>query len=63
MLEMLRFVGGYLKRLDQFFKRLAAKGIIDLGPVDDDPGGTIADFVDHIGELVGSAIIVKPRVC
>src|SRR6266851_5963403 len=44
-------VGGNLERLNQFFKRLATKGIIDLGPVDDDPGGTIADFVDHIGEF------------
>jgi hypothetical protein len=40
-----------MKGLNKLFKRLAAKGIIDLGPIDDDPGGTIADFVDHIGEF------------
>ncbi len=44
-------VRGNLERLNQFFQRLATKGIIDLGPIDDDPGGTIADFVDHIGEF------------
>jgi methylmalonyl-CoA mutase cobalamin-binding subunit len=56
-------VGGNLKRLDQFFQRLTAKGIIELGPVDDDPGGPIADFVDHIGEFGRILSSVKPRAC
>jgi hypothetical protein len=44
-------VRGDLERLNQFFQRLAAKSIIDLGPIDDDPGGTIADFVEYVGEF------------
>src|SRR5882724_5751523 len=41
-------VRGEVEGLNQFFERLAAKGVIELGPIDDDPGGTIADFVDYI---------------
>src|SRR5258708_7158576 len=44
-------VCGKLESLNQFFQRLAAKGIIDLGTIDNDPGGTIADFVDHIRQF------------
>jgi hypothetical protein len=44
-------IRGELEGLKEFFKRLAAKGIVYLGPIDNDPGGAIADFVDHIGEL------------
>jgi hypothetical protein len=44
-------IGGKLKSLNELLKRLAAKRIVDLRPVDNDPGGAVADFVDHVGEL------------
>jgi len=47
----LAIVGGNVEGLDQLFQSLPTEGIVDLRPIDDDPGGAVADFVDDVGEL------------
>ncbi len=48
-------IGGQLEGRDHFLDRLRAEGVVQLGPVDDDPGGPAADFIEDVFELGGFA--------